>query len=142
MVCEAPVHLDRDRGPWDERLLSFLTTSLPFRSACPQSQVSCRGSPSRASPRGMEETEVNWRVTGCLLRTSNVVMKSSSVLAGANEKCPSAVWEGKSKNTGVGAGSWARLLRRVFSVDVSTCPRCGPDLEIVSAVTDAGQICR
>lgn len=43
----------------------------------------------------------------------------------------------KPKKTKAGAGSWARLVRRVFSVDVSTCPRCGAELDIVSVVTDA-----
>lgn len=49
------------------------------------------------------------------------------------EKCP------KSKVT---SGSWARLLKRVFAIDVSRCPRCGADLEIIAAVLDPIQIAR
>ena len=52
------------------------------------------------------------------------------------------VGDGGSKKVKVGIGSWARLLRRVFAVDVSNCPRCGSDLEIISAVLDAEQIAR
>ena len=42
----------------------------------------------------------------------------------------------------VGAGAWARLLKRVFAIDVSRCPRCGSDLEIIAAVLDPFQIAR
>jgi len=49
---------------------------------------------------------------------------------------------GQSKKKKVSAGSWARLLLRVFSVDVFRCPRCGADLEIISAVLDTEQISR
>ena len=50
--------------------------------------------------------------------------------------------EEKPKRRRVGEGSWSRLLKRVFRVDVSRCPRCGGDLEIVSAVTDGDGIAR
>ncbi|MCX6128493.1 MAG: transposase, partial [Proteobacteria bacterium] len=49
---------------------------------------------------------------------------------------------GKSNKVKVGGGSWDRLLRKVFSVDVSKCPRCGADLQIISAVLDSEQISR
>ncbi len=49
---------------------------------------------------------------------------------------------GESNKVKVGDLSWARLLRRVFAVDVSKCPRCGADLEIISAVLDGDQISR
>jgi hypothetical protein len=42
----------------------------------------------------------------------------------------------------LGEGSWARLLKRVFAVDVSHCPHCGQDLAIVAAVTDSFSIQR
>ena len=48
----------------------------------------------------------------------------------------------KRKRRRVGEGSWARLLKRVFRVEVSRCPRCGRDLEIVSAVTEDDGIAR
>ncbi len=40
------------------------------------------------------------------------------------------------------SGSWARLLKPVFAVDVSRCPRCKSDLEIIAAVLDPNQIAR
>ena len=30
--------------------------------------------------------------------------------------------------------SWARLLKRVFAIDVEHCPHCGGDLKIISAI--------
>jgi hypothetical protein len=48
----------------------------------------------------------------------------------------------RSEPGGVASGSWARLLKRVFAIDVSRCPRCGSDLEIVAAVLDPKQIAR
>ena len=42
----------------------------------------------------------------------------------------------------VGSGAWARLLKRVFAIDVSRCPRCGSDLDIIAAVVDPIQIAR
>ena len=32
--------------------------------------------------------------------------------------------------------SWARLLARVFSVDVTECPACGGKMKIIAALTD------
>jgi len=37
--------------------------------------------------------------------------------------------------------SWARLLRKVFEVEL-TCPRCGADLAIVSFITEPATIDR
>ncbi len=37
--------------------------------------------------------------------------------------------------------SWARLLRRVFEVEL-TCPRCGVDLVVVSVITEPETIDR
>ncbi len=37
--------------------------------------------------------------------------------------------------------SWARLLRRVFEVEL-TCPRCGADLAIVSFITEPATVDR
>ena len=52
------------------------------------------------------------------------------------------VSEAKTGRRSVGVGSWSRLLKRVFRVDVSRCPRCGSDLEIVSVVTDGDGVAR
>ena len=48
----------------------------------------------------------------------------------------------KSARSQVTSGSWARLLKRVFAIDVSRCPRCGGELEIIAAVLDPKQIAR
>ena len=32
--------------------------------------------------------------------------------------------------------SWARLLKRVFDIDVKHCPNCGGDLKIIAAIED------
>jgi hypothetical protein len=48
----------------------------------------------------------------------------------------------KSAKSKVKSNSWARLLKRVFSIDVSRCPRCKSDLEIIAAVWDSPQIAR
>jgi len=48
----------------------------------------------------------------------------------------------KSPKSKVTSGSWARLLKRVFAIDVSRCPRCKSELEIMAAVLDPIQIAR
>ena len=32
--------------------------------------------------------------------------------------------------------SWAQLLKRVFAIDITTCPQCGGPLTILSAIED------
>jgi hypothetical protein len=32
--------------------------------------------------------------------------------------------------------SWARLLKRVFDIDVEHCPNCGGALKIIAAIDD------
>lgn len=36
--------------------------------------------------------------------------------------------------------SWARLLKRVFDIDVERCPHCGGQLKIISAIEDPATI--
>ena len=36
--------------------------------------------------------------------------------------------------------SWARLLKRVFEIDLEHCPNCGGDLKIIAAILDAPMI--
>ena len=38
--------------------------------------------------------------------------------------------------------SWARLLKRVFAIDVEHCPYCGGDLKIISAIEEPAVIVR
>jgi len=37
---------------------------------------------------------------------------------------------------------WAQLLKRCFSVDVGTCPKCGDDMEIIGSIHDPDQVRR
>jgi hypothetical protein len=32
--------------------------------------------------------------------------------------------------------SWARLLKRVFDIDIERCPNCGGALKIIAAIED------
>ena len=32
--------------------------------------------------------------------------------------------------------SWARLLKRVFDIDIERCPHCGGTLKIIAAIED------
>ncbi|MCP3882786.1 MAG: IS91 family transposase, partial [Sulfitobacter sp.] len=38
--------------------------------------------------------------------------------------------------------SWARLLKRVFDIDVEHCPHCGGNLKIISAIEEPSVIAR
>ncbi len=38
--------------------------------------------------------------------------------------------------------SWARLLKRVFDIDVEHCPQCGGDLKIIAAIEEPAVIVR
>jgi hypothetical protein len=38
--------------------------------------------------------------------------------------------------------SWARLLKRVFGIDLEHCPQCGGDLKIIAAIEEPAVIVR
>ena len=38
--------------------------------------------------------------------------------------------------------SWARLLKRVFDIDIERCPHCGGTLKIIAAIEDPSVIAR
>ena len=38
--------------------------------------------------------------------------------------------------------SWARLLKRVFDIDVEHCPHCGGTLKIIAAIEDPSVIAK
>ena len=38
--------------------------------------------------------------------------------------------------------SWARLLRRVFGIDLEHCPQCGGELKIIAAIEESAVIVR
>jgi len=37
---------------------------------------------------------------------------------------------------------WARLLKRVFAIDLEHCPRCGGDMKIIAAIEEHAVIAR
>ena len=37
---------------------------------------------------------------------------------------------------------WARLLKRVFDIDLEHCPQCGGDLKIIAAIEELAVIVR
>ena len=38
--------------------------------------------------------------------------------------------------------SWARLLKRVFDIDIERCPYCGGTLKIIAAIVDPSVIAK
>ena len=36
--------------------------------------------------------------------------------------------------------SWARLLKRVFDIDLQHCPNCGGELKIIAAIVESAVI--
>jgi hypothetical protein len=38
--------------------------------------------------------------------------------------------------------SWARLLKRVFDIDIEHCPHCGGILKIIAAIEDPAVIAK
>ena len=72
---------------------------------------------------------------------SSIILKPGS-LKGKRPAPETPKPEAKTGRRSVGVGSWSRLLKRVFRVDVSRSPRCGSDLEIVSVVTDGDGVAR
>lgn len=58
-------------------------------------------------------------------------------------------WQAAASPTGTPAAApsrtrigWAKLLARVFAIDVTVCRRCGGEVRIVAAITDADEIAR
>ena len=64
----------------------------------------------------------------------NLVVLSPAARKGFN---PITVEKGKVKNH-----RRAKLLKRIFKIDVGTCPKCGCDLEIRAAIHDPAEIKR
>ena len=66
----------------------------------------------------------------CSRRTQSCVVKSSPVRQ-SKQPSPHARRAGRA-----GALSWARLLKRVFDIDIEHCPNCGGALKIIAAIED------
>ena len=50
--------------------------------------------------------------------------------------------DGAAANACIKAMSWMARLQRVFAVDLSRCPHCGGQLQVIGAITDPGVIAR
>ena len=71
----------------------------------------------------------------------NKVILNRGVKKGKPPKCEDdEVQEGGRKK--VRNSSWARLLRRIFQIDVGSCTKCGSEMEIMGAVFDWNQVRR
>ena len=67
-------------------------------------------------------------------------------LLAPNARLRAAIVPGPAHNAGVPADEhvqgaptrmgWARLLRRVFNIDLEHCPQCGGDLKIIAAIEE------
>ena len=44
--------------------------------------------------------------------------------------------EAETAQVGPGRISWARLLERVFDIDMQRCPHCGGELNIIAAILE------
>ncbi|MBM4247825.1 MAG: transposase, partial [Deltaproteobacteria bacterium] len=88
------------------------------------------------------------------LRASiRVAQSPSDALAPAPTQVPlfdtsrQAPWQASASDTHSPAPSrarigWAKLLARVFAIDVTVCRRCGGALRVLAAITDADEIAR
>jgi len=66
------------------------------------------------------------------LRAQVVPKAKEEPVAGAGEEAPERGWGQRM--------SWARLLKRVFDIDLEHCPHCGGQLKIISAIEDPATI--
>jgi len=82
---------------------------------------------------GVDELVVRERGVG-------VVLASSQQLAlglGDSDNSPTAEFSARSRRIG-----WARLLARVFAVEVTVCRKCGGRMRVLDVVTDPDDIVR
>ena len=71
----------------------------------------------------------------------NAALRSQIVPSGADQAPNTADGAGERSATSPRARmSWAQLLKRVFAIDITTCPQCGGPLTILAAIEDPSVI--
>ena len=71
----------------------------------------------------------------------NAALRSQIVPSGADQAPNTADGAGERSPTSPRARmSWAQLLKRVFAIDLTTCPQCGGPLTILGAIEDPSVI--
>jgi len=71
--------------------------------------------------------------------TPNAQVRALAVPQGPDdgaEAANPAEWEANCAHHRPVRLSWARLLKRVFEVDVAHCPNCGGELKIIAAILE------
>lgn len=79
---------------------------------------------TRESDHGVLAPNAKWR--------SAIVPSPAKESESAEQTGPEAQGAGKGRRY----LSWARLLRRVFDIDVTICPDCGGQLKLIAAIAD------
>ncbi len=71
----------------------------------------------------------------------NAALRSQIVPSEADPAADTADGAGESLSPSTQARmSWAQLLKRVFAIDLTTCPQCGGALTILAAIEDPAVI--
>ena len=71
----------------------------------------------------------------------NAALRAQIVPGEANPATDSANEDGETPAASSRARmSWAQLLKRVFAIDLTTCPQCGGPLAILAAIEDPSVI--
>jgi hypothetical protein len=73
----------------------------------------------------------------------NATLRSQIVPGEADQATDTANGDGASLAPSTRASmSWAELLKRVFAIDLTTCPQCGGPLSILAAIEDPAVIAK
>jgi len=93
----------------------------------------------------MSPLEFMQRLAALVPRPRLHLTRFHGVLA-PNAKLRAAIVPGPAQDASVPSGEhahgaparmgWARLLRRVFDLDLEHCPRCGGDMKIIAAIEE------
>ena len=99
----------------------------------------------------MSPLEFMQRLTALVPRPRLHLIRFHGVLA-PNAKLRAAIIPGPLENTSEHASdhahgttvrmSWARLLKRVFDIDIEHCPQCGGRLKIIAAIEEPAAIAK
>ena len=82
-----------------------------------------------------------------LIRFHGVLAPNAKLRALVVPQAPEQATTGKSEQTATEPGQparigWARLLKRVFEIDLEHCPNCGGQLRIIAAILESAVIDR